>query len=219
MDANKTLNKEQLIASYIDFVLEQQHLPDSVFAFAKAYKFEEHEFYKYFGTLKALEEAILIYFFEHSLDLLEKSEDYNSYDDKHKLLSLYYTFFEQLTMNRSFIKQFLKDETQVFKRIQKLKPLRTVYLKYINRLDIAKSSIQNERLDNLRIKSVGESFWVLFLSVFKFWFDDTSPNLEKTDIYIEKSLHASFDLIDTKPIKSIVDFGKFMLKEQLNIKV
>ena len=219
METTHALNKEKLISFYIDSVLEQQSSPSSVYAFAKANGFEETEFYKYFGTLKALEDAILPYFLEHTLTLLYQSKDFTDYDDKHKLLSLYYTFFEQLTMNRSFMKVFLNRENQMFQNVKKLKPLRTQYLKFINQLDIAKSKISNERLDNLRIKSVGESFWVLFLSVFKFWYGDTSANLEKTDLYIEKSVHASFDLVDTKPVQSIIDFGKFILKEQLNIKV
>lgn len=219
METKHALTKEKLISLYIDYVLEKQNAPSSVYAFAKDNAFEETEFYKYFGTLKALEDAILTYFFEHTLALLHQSEDFNTYDDKHKILSLYYTFFEQLTMNRSFMKVFLNQENQMFKNVKKLKPLRTQYLKFINQLDIAKSKISNERIDNLRIKSVGESFWVLFLSVFKFWYDDTSANLEKTDLYIEKSVHASFDLVDTKPVQSIIDFGKFILKEQLNIKV
>lgn len=208
MKTTNNLNKEKLISLYIDFVLEKQSAPSSVYAFAKANEFEETEFYKYFGALKALEDAILTYFFEHTLTLLHQSKDFNGYDDKHKLLSLYYTFFEQLTMNRSFMKVFLNQENQMFQNVKKLKPLRTQYLKFINQLDIAKSKISNERIDNLRIKSVGESFWVLFLSVFKFWYDDTSANLEKTDLYIEKSVHASFDLVDTKPQRKYHRFWK-----------
>jgi hypothetical protein len=50
----------------------------------------------------------------------------------------------------------------------------------------------------------------------KFWLDDTSPSFEKTDIFIEKSVKASFDLIDTTPLKSIIDFGKFLYKEKIH---
>jgi tetracycline repressor-like protein len=50
----------------------------------------------------------------------------------------------------------------------------------------------------------------------KFWIDDTSPSFEKTDIYIEKSVQASFDLIDTTPLKSLIDFGKFLYKEKIH---
>jgi hypothetical protein len=49
----------------------------------------------------------------------------------------------------------------------------------------------------------------------KFWLDDTSPSFEITDIFIEKSVKASFDLINTTPLKSIIDFGKFLYKEKM----
>jgi hypothetical protein len=48
---------------------------------------------------------------------------------------------------------------------------------------------------------------------------DSSTSFEKTDVFIEKSIHASFDLIDTKPIKSIIDLGKFLLKEKMGFKL
>jgi hypothetical protein len=48
--------------------------------------------------------------------------------------------------------------------------------------------------------------------------DDSSSSFEKTDIFIEKSLKTSFDLIDTTPLKSIIDFGKFLYKEKMQTK-
>jgi hypothetical protein len=47
----------------------------------------------------------------------------------------------------------------------------------------------------------------------KFWMDDSSASFEKTDIFIEKSVNASFELMNIKPIQSLVDLGKFILKE------
>ena len=51
----------------------------------------------------------------------------------------------------------------------------------------------------------------------KFWIDDTSPSFEKTDIFIEKSINTSFDILDVAPIKSIIDFGKFIFKEKIHM--
>jgi len=43
--------------------------------------------------------------------------------------------------------------------------------------------------------------------------DDDSPSFEKTDMAIEKSVRIVFDVFDNTPIDSIVDFGKFLWKE------
>ena len=43
--------------------------------------------------------------------------------------------------------------------------------------------------------------------------DDNSPAFEKTDVAIEKSVKAIFDVFETTPLESILDFGKFLVKE------
>jgi hypothetical protein len=45
--------------------------------------------------------------------------------------------------------------------------------------------------------------------------EDESPAFEKTDIYIEKSVKATFELMNIAPIDSIIDFGKFIFKEKI----
>lgn len=62
-----------------------------------------------------------------------------------------------------------------------------------------------------------ESAWFQLLITLKFWMDDTSASFEKTDIFIEKSINTSFDLMNTTPLKSLVDFGKFLYKEKMNL--
>ena len=52
----------------------------------------------------------------------------------------------------------------------------------------------------------------------KFWLEDTSSSFEKTDIFIEKAVNTSFDLISVQPIKSIIDLGKFLFKEKMMTK-
>ena len=49
--------------------------------------------------------------------------------------------------------------------------------------------------------------------IMKFWMEDTSPAFEKTDVLIEKSVQAGFEMINTKPLESIIDLGKFLWKE------
>ncbi|PIV19236.1 MAG: heat-shock protein, partial [Flavobacteriales bacterium CG03_land_8_20_14_0_80_35_15] len=68
-------------------------------------------------------------------------------------------------------------------------------------------------------KSLEESAWIQLLITMKFWLDDTSASFEKTDIFIEKSLNASFDLLNVQPLKSIIDLGKFLFKEKMNPKL
>ena len=87
------------------------------------------------------------------------------------------------------------------------------FLSYYKNNDI---DLKQEQLTKLQQRSLKESAWLQLLLTMKFWLDDSSPSFEKTDVFIEKSVRASFDLIDTTPLKSLIDFGKFIYKEKIH---
>ena len=96
-----------------------------------------------------------------------------------------------------------------------LSHLKKRFTNYIEHLEIKTVDLKQDQLVKLQNRSLKESAWFQLLVTLKFWLDDTSPSFEKTDIFIEKSVRASFDLIDTTPLKSIIDFGKFLYKEKM----
>ncbi len=216
MATENKISKENIISLYMEFVLENNHQPKSVFSFAKDNNFEESDFYKYYASFEAIEEAIFSEFFHHTMNVLAKSEDYESFDARNKLLSFYFTFFEILTANRSYVVYALKNSQKDFKKLKSLKKLREDYITYIKNLGIEKLDLKQEKLEKIQDKSIQESSWFHLLVTMKFWLEDTSASFEKTDIFIEKSINARFDLMDIKPLKSIIDFGKFILKEKVN---
>lgn len=216
MATKKKLSKENIISLYMEFVLENNHQPKSVFSFAKENDFEESDFYKFYTSFEAIEEAIFSEFFHHTIKVLAKSEDYENFDARNKLLSFYFTFFEILTANRSYVVYALDSSKKDFKKLKSLKKLREDFITYINNLGIEKLELKQEKLEKIQDKTIQESSWFHLLVTMKFWLDDTSASFEKTDIFIEKSINARFDLMDIKPLKSIIDFGKFILKEKVN---
>ena len=73
--------------------------------------------------------------------------------------------------------------------------MRTKFLNYIDQLDIEVLQIKNKQLEQIKDSVVQETYWIQLMLTLKFWLDDTSKSFEKTDIFIEKSINASFDLI------------------------
>lgn len=217
MAKKKNINKHDLISLYMEYALEHNEQPKSVFAFAKSNNFEEAIFYRHFGSFQALEEGIFKAFFDNTHVVLEQSEDYNSFDARNKLLTFYYTFFENLTANRSYVVYALEGDKNQLKKLKTLAALKKSFADYIDDLGIETFDLENDRLDKIQKRSIKESAWFQLLVTMKFWLDDTSPSFEKTDIFIEKSIKASFDLIDTTPIKSIIDLGKFLFKETVQM--
>jgi hypothetical protein len=148
---------------------------------------------------------------------LQKSEDYQSFDARNKLLSFYFTFFEVLTANRSYVIYALEKEKSKLKTLKTLSSLKSSFNNYVSSLDIKTLDLKEEKLEKFQKRSIEESAWIQLLMTIKFWIDDTSKAFEKTDVFIEKSVNTSFDLIDTTPLKSLIDFGKFIYKEKFKM--
>lgn len=217
MAKKKSITASDLISFYMDHVLMHNHKPKSVYAFAKDNNFDEQKFYEFFGSFDALEQSIFNVFFDNTVKALEKSEDYHSFDARNKLLSFYYTFFENLTANRSYVVHALHEHKNGMQSLMVLSHLKKSFANYIGQLGIRTIDLKQEQLDRIQNRGLKESAWFQLLVTIKFWLDDTSPSFEKTDIFIEKSVRASFDLIDVSPLKSIVDFGKFLFKEKMHM--
>jgi len=216
MAKKKSITQKNIIDLYMDHVLMHNEKPKSVYAFAKANNFNEQNFYEFFSSFEILEQCIFKVFFDHAITVLDKSEDYHSFDSRNKLLSFYFTFFEILTSNRSYVVYVLEHNKDAMKSLKMLSKLKSRFSNYIEHLNIKTIDLKQEQVTRFQNRSLKESGWLQLLVTIKFWLDDTSTSFEKTDLFIEKSVKASFDLIDTTPLKSMIDFGKFLYKEKMH---
>ncbi|TYB72625.1 TetR/AcrR family transcriptional regulator [Bizionia gelidisalsuginis] len=216
MAKKKNTTEQDLIAFYMDYVLEHSEQPKSVYAFSKMNNFEESKFYEHFSTFETLEKGVFKAFLTNTLLVLEANEDYQKFDPRDKLLSFYFTFFENLTANRSYVVYALKQHKGSLKSLTVLTDLKAGFCNYIEHLDIETLDIKEDRLEKLQQRSLRETAWLQLLLTMKFWLDDTSASFMKTDIFIEKAVNTSFDLLDIKPLKSLIDFGKFIYKEKFS---
>lgn len=211
---NKELNSDYLLSLYGDYLLENRERPKSIYSFAKENKFEEKEFYQFFSSFDHLEKEILKHFFQKSLDLTIEIEGYEEMSAKERLLNLYFIFFENLTMNMSLVTMILeKRDLTMLQKMQKLKSEHQTFIKTLDFNDLEILEKAKESFKNFNSKSREEILWLHFLSIIEFWQKDESPNFEKTDLYIEKTIDTGFQFIDHEPLKKFVDLGKFLWKE------
>ena len=217
MAKKKNISSNDIISFYMDYVLEHNKQPNSVYNFAKTNGFEESIFYNFFGSFETLEKHIFNAFYVNTIKILEASESYENFDARNKLLSFYYTFFENLTANRSYVVYALNTNKNNLKGLLTLTELKKSFNKYIANLDIETLDIKEARIEKIQTKAIQESAWIQLMLTLKFWLDDTSASFEKTDIFIEKSVNTSFDIINIAPIKSVIDFGKFLFKEKMHM--
>jgi hypothetical protein len=215
---NKIITKDDIVSKYMNEVLEKGEKPKSVYQFAKHNHFTEAEFYTFFGTLESLEKEIFRLFFENSVNLLHQHPEYPQYDMKNKMLSFYFTFFEILTANRSYVLQSLKRDRNPLKNLVQLTSLREEFKNYVSEILTDDYRLEQEKLQKYQEKAIQESAWLQLMMTIKFWMDDDSAAFEKTDIFIEKSVNASFELMNVAPLNHLIDFGKFLFKEKIYTK-
>lgn len=209
------LTKAHLISLYMAYVLEHNEKPKSVYQFAKDHDFSEAAFYNFFGTIDSIDDAIFQQFFDITLELLEKNPEYHHYDMRSKLLGFYFTVFEMFTSNRSYVLYALHQHKNQLKNVMLLAGFRQKFKKYILEITTEEWKISIEKLQNFQEKATSESLWIQFLVILKFWMEDRSAGFEKTDLLIEKSIKAAFELMQITPIESLMDLGKFLFKEKI----
>lgn len=213
--SKKKITVDTIIAQYMEFVLEHERTPKSIYKFCKEHKMTEAEFYNCTGSFEALQQEIWNRFFDHSLALAHKNKAYESFSNQEKMLTFLYTFFELLTANRSYVLFALKEQ-DIMKNMMQLKGLRSRVKEFAGGLIEEANSEKQLKILKQPISVFSEGAWLQTLFVMKYWMEDTSANFEKTDVVIEKSVRAIFDVFQTAPLESVLDFGKFLWKEKMN---
>lgn len=207
------LDENQIISYYMNDVLEDNHNIKNVYVFCKNNQIDEADFYSFYGSLNDVKESIWVKFFENAVTTIEKDENYFSYTNKNKLLTLYFTMFEILTLNRSYVVYSLEENKEGMKNVKQLKQLRNRLKDFVVDIMETSTSENENKVAKIAQPVFSEGAWIQFLFILKFWLDDKSRGFEKTDIIIEKSVNTVVDLLDTKPLENLIDLGKFLWKE------
>jgi hypothetical protein len=209
------MTADKITEKYMHYCLENNKKPESVYLFSKHIGIPEKEFYKYFASIDSLEKSVFVSFHELTVRLIAQSDDMAMAGFRDKLLAYYFTYFEILTANRSYVVFALKEDKNRLNGLLKLKELRTHFKEYVTDASEGYLKVKSERIRKTQQQALEEGAWIQFVVTLKFWLDDESIGFEKTDLYIEKSIRATFDLIDATPLESVIDFGKFLIKERL----
>jgi len=202
--------------AYMQTALETGAFPTSVYLFCKERGWEEADFYARYGSLEGLRKAVWTSFFDQALQRLEQSEGFQEAPARDKVLGFFFTFFELLGLNRSYVLLDLQADKRRLDKVQRLSGLRS----RIRELSKAWFGMTPppalKKLAPARENLVAEGFWAQFLFLLDFWVNDESAGFEKTDAAIEKSVHTLFDLLDHTPLERVIDFGKFLVRERFS---
>ena len=213
MSQKKEKEKLSIITEFMNYTLENDHYPKSVYKFCQASNMEEKSFYKFFGSLDGVKAMIWETLYDNAMSLLEKDDNFEKAKPKEKLLSFYYTFFEVMLLNRSYILFALSGGEKIMTKMGQLSSLRKTFKGFTSEL-IEDGNVDKPSYLQHPTKIFSEATWVQFGFLIKFWIEDSSADFEKTDQAIEKSVQTAFDVFDNTPLSALVDFAKFLWKEK-----
>jgi len=215
MAKKSPITSDDILTFYMDFVVEHQTKPYSIDEFCSFHSFKAKVFYTHFDSFKSVEKTVFKTLFDNSVDVLLESDEFVTFDNKNKLISLYFTFFENLTLNKEYVQFVLKGFENKLKVFSVFSELKKSFKNFINVIELDTFILNVDGLENIQKKSIKEVAWFQLLLTIEFWLSDTSDSFEKTDIFIEKSINTSFDLLDNTFLKSVIDLGKFLYKERV----
>ena len=157
----------------------------------------------------------MVSFYENVMALIQKEKNFELSTPKEKLLTFYFTFFEVLQNNRSYILFSLNYHKKITSKMSQLSFLK-------NKFTVFASDLVNDGNLNKPVylkhspKLFSEAAWVQLLFLINFWVDDTSPEFEKTDLAIEKSVRTAFDVFDNTPWSQLLISENFYGKKNIN---
>ena len=192
------IDDNKIIYHFMNEVLETNQEPKNVYVFCKNHNISETDFYSFFGSFDALKQEIWVKFLENAINTIEKDVAYEGYLDKDKLLSLYFTLFEIMTLNRTYVKFSFQENKEGLKNLKYLKKFRNQFKEFIVGIIRQSATSGSEKFLKVSEPVFSEGAWIQFLFLLKFWIDDTSRSFEKTDVLIEKSVNTVVGLLETK---------------------
>ncbi len=206
-------DKAQIRKAYIHFLLENGKAPASVYTFCQNLKLEESEFYSLYSSFQAIDQDILVQHFTEVTELLEKDEAYQSYSAREKYTAFLYAWVEHSLNLRSLFLMWHAQEKNPLMQAAYLKSLKPNFEDWAD-------GILSEAMDTreavrrpLLSDRYPDALFMQFMWVHQFWMKDVSPQFEKTDAAIEKSVRLAFDLMGQGALDSAMDLGKFLLQQ------
>lgn len=209
------LSKEAIDTAYWHTLLTHGKPPASVYALCHENEWSEADFYSHYSTLESIERNFWRDTVTDVVEVLEKDEDYPSYEPRQKVLAFCYTYFEHIRQYRSrFLKRFpRKPSLCALKALQKME---TAYNDYLEKISQENPSTDSEtKSKDCKIREnlkplEHKGYWVKFCLLIQFYLEDESDKFESTDALIEKSVNLIFDARDTQVLEGAVDLARFL---------
>lgn len=206
---------DQVRAAYIEYVLVNGKRPPSVYKFCLDLGIKEDEFYSFAGSFDGLEKMIWKGYADTVISRLHQDDSFFTFSTREKILAFYYSLLELLKQNRSYVLFQLDHSNRpslVPEYIKGFKESFETFFEGILMQGKGSGEVANRPVLDKRYPQL---FWLHMGFIIMFWKNDDSPDFEKTDAAVEKSVNLAFDLIGKGAVDSAIDFAKFLYQNNM----
>lgn len=218
------ITAQQIKNGYVDYVLNHNEKPKSVYSFSKKLKIKETDFYQFYTSFESIEKNIWFEITSETINTLKEQDIWNNYSSREKILAFFYSYTERLKGDRSFIIYSLQHNKDKFSSPTVLAGCKPIFINFAE--EIINEGLDNGELADRRFlsKRYKDALWIQFIFILNFWINDDSEGFEKTDEAIEKGINVTFDLFQHSPIDNLFEYGKFLsrngkFKEQMGFNI
>lgn len=215
MARRKKYSKDQLLDLFVSYV-EQEGLDFTIDTFCTENKITVIQFKDLLGSVEDAEKEVWLALMVAALSTVKSDANYTGFSSRDKLLSVYFTFFENCALNEAFCKESIQHHGKVH-MLPVLKKLKIPFIEFVKEAfphAQLPASQYSDKVNEIGGNIQSEAVYAQLLFLLDFWSRDVSTDFEKTDIAIEKAVKALTELIDITPVKSLLDFGKFIWQER-----
>lgn len=205
--------KKEIQTRYRDAVVRTRKRPASIAAFCGQEGMDTTAVQLLYLTPAEIEQDILLDSFETTLSRLQAAPEYSRYQARERLLAFYYTWIEELTALRDFIKAIDRLEINMIEGPLYLRSLRDPFKQYVSALladamesgEVARRVLVGDYYD--------EALWWQSRIIVNVWLHDDSGDSTRTDAAIEKAVNFAFDLLAPNFFDSGIELVRFFLKK------
>jgi hypothetical protein len=193
--------KEQIVDGYKEMLITGDGEINS-FTLSKKVGISEKEFFEQFSSVEEVGRYIWLSLGENVIETLNGSESFNSFPPRQKILSYFFTFFEDAVNERTFISRTIDDSN-----------LLTAYKERFKTFvgDLVQEGIAVEDIkERLSLSNYYPNvLWELHVRLIRFWLKDSSEHFTETEKAVEIYSKVPLELMGPNLLDSVFQTLKF----------
>ncbi|MCS7162140.1 MAG: TetR family transcriptional regulator C-terminal domain-containing protein [Bacteroidia bacterium] len=195
--------ENRIVDLYKQLVVEDKIQRMNVFSFCKMLDISEADFYKHFASLDAIGRKIWTAYADEVINILKNSESYTNYSAREKILAYFFTFFDNVIKDRSFIAKTYTQFTLLRGYQRKFRS----HMAEVIQEGVIAEEIRSRHLENLYL----DVLWGVHWALIRFWLNDESEGFEDTEKAIETYLRLPLELMGQNILDSAYEVLRFAL--------